>query len=395
MAARNLLSYSACLFVLMLAMSCQDQQLESTKSQVYLDLPAQRFQYNNFNDTSNAIATLGRVLFYDKSLSVNSTIACGSCHKQSYGFADNKAFSTGFGGRVTTRNSMPVQNLAGSGGGVIFFDPGFGQIAQPQGHLFWDGREASLDKLVLQPIGNHIEMGVADAETLTNNLTAKPYYMTLFNDAFGSSEITTDRISAALSLFCASINTNNTRFDQFNQTRFTPKEITNEDGSVTVTNQASQTVLNPLEVEGMFLFTQKYDCNSCHNVQTPNGYLFTGTFANIGLDKEYTDPGRQTVTGFASDNGRFKIPSLRNVAYTGPYMHDGRFGTLEEVLQHYSEGIIDTPGLDPKLKDEGGHARSMNISEHESQAIIAFLHTLSDQSVLTDPKFSDPFKVKQ
>jgi cytochrome c peroxidase len=391
MTMRNLLSYSVFAFAFVLVISCQDQQLETT-GEVYLDLPPERFQYNNnLNDTANAITTLGRVLFYDRNLSTNSTIACASCHKQSYGFADNQRFSQGFAGRFTTRNSMPVQNLSASGGLMdATFAPDKGQFG---GHLFWDGREALLQNLVLQPIGNHIEMGVADAQSLTDKLSTLSYYSSLFKDAYGSSEITTEGISRALTSFCLSINTNDTRFDKYNQTRFVGPLI--DFDSVTVTPpDAQQPVLNALEIEGMLLFEQKYNCNSCHNVGSTNGYLFAGTFANIGLDKEYSDLGRQKVTNDPLDNGKFKIPSLRNVVYTAPYMHDGRYANLKEVMEHYSEGIEDTPNLDQKLKGADGHARTMNISEHEKEAIIAFLNTLTDDSVITDPKFSDPFKVK-
>ncbi len=122
--------------------------------------------------------------------------------------------------------------------------------------------------------------------------------------------------------------------------------------------------------------------------------MFAGTFANVGLDNVYSDPGLEKVTGNPADIGKFKIPSLRNVVYTAPYMHDGRFSTLEEVVDHYSEGIANHPNLDEKLKGANGQAKSMNISEHEKTAIVAFLRTLSDESVLTDPKFSNPFKVK-
>jgi cytochrome c peroxidase len=371
--------------VSVLAISCQDDTQLKATGEIYLDLPAERYQYNNFADSNNAISTLGRVLFYDRNLSINNTIACASCHKQQYGFADNQAFSRGFAGKFTTRNSMPVQNLGGFGP-IAFedfknvIDPGFGFN---EGHLFWDGRESRLEKLVLQPIGNHIEMGVADGQTLTEKISALPYYTSLFTDAFGSAAITTDNISTAITAFCNSINTANTRFDRFNQSRLVG------DGSVT-----NNKILNPLEVEGMLLFEQKYNCNSCHGVQSTNGYVFAGTFANIGLDEQYSDPGREKVTGNPNDEGKFKIPSLRNVIYTAPYMHDGRFATLEEVVEHYSSGIADHPNLDPKLQDGSGHAKNMNISEHEAKAIIAFLHTLSDENVLTDPKFSDPFKIK-
>jgi cytochrome c peroxidase len=225
-------------------------------------------------------------------------------------------------------------------------------------------------------------MGINDINSLITKLSQVPYYKPLFNDAFGSNEISADKISLAVSTFIGSITTNNTRFDRYNMVRFDP-------------NQASQADFTSLEIEGMNLFETKYDCNSCHQVQSPNGYIQAGTFANIGLDENYEDPGLEAVTGNTSDNGKFKIPSLRNVDFTAPYMHDGRFETLDEVIDHYSEGIADHPALDPKLQDPGAHARKMNISAHEKVAIIAFLKTLTDASVVSDPKFSNPFKVKR
>jgi cytochrome c peroxidase len=287
---------------------------------------------------------------------------------------------------VTTRNSMPTQNL---NSGILFFDAD--GITNDQGffgasHFFWDGREQSLEKLVLQPVGNHIEMGMTDAETLAEKLSKLPYYAPLFKSAFGSTEITADGISHALTSFVSAINTGNSRFDHYIATH------RNEDGSV-VSIESVQ--LSPLEIEGMMLFQDKYDCNGCHQVQSTNGYqLLGGTFANIGLEKTYDDPGLAAVTGNPNDAGKFKIPSLRNVEFTAPYMHDGRFATLNEVIDHYSEGIADHPNLDSRLMDETGQAKSMNISSHEKDALIAFLRTLSDRSAISDPKFSNPFKVK-
>ena len=388
MPARIILRYSFLFFTAAISVSCEEAQLNAV-GETYLDLPAIRYQYNNFSDTSNAVSTLGRVLFYDPNLSLNNTIACASCHKQTAGFADNQKLSRGFEGRLTTRNSLPIQNLSTFGPMMDFVSSSsssfFGQT-----HLFWDGREQVLEKLVLQPIGNHIEMGVADAKSLSKKLSALPYYAALFNDAYGSPEVTTEGVSTAISTFVRGIVTTNTRFDRFNQTRFMLQPLEGDKSEV-----PPQTIMNSLEIEGMLLFQEKYDCNSCHGVQSASGYIFIGgTFANIGLDANYSDPGLQNVTGNAADAGKFKIPSLRNVAYTAPYMHDGRFETLDEVLEHYSEGIADHPNLDAKLRDDTGHARSMNISEHERKAIIAFIRTLSDESVLTDPRFSNPFKVK-
>lgn len=389
MNGKGLLAYAV---VLITTISCQSPELDAV-GETYLDLPATPFEYDVFGDSANAKAALGRVLFYDRQMSLNNTTSCASCHKQSFGFADNQKFSRGFESRFTTRNSMPIQNMAqiqfiaNDTKSNVSSLPFPGDNFFPGGnHFFWDGRERSLEKLILQPVGNHIEMGITDIDALTEKLSAQPHYAPLFNDAFGSTEITADRISIAVSTFVGAINTNNTRFDQYMMSRFEVDQPT-----LTV---AKQEILNSLEIEGMLLFQNKYDCNSCHQVQTPNGYELVGTFANIGLDKTYADPGLQNVTGKPEDAGKFKIPSLRNLAFTAPYMHDGRFQNLDDVMEHYSEGMADHPNIDEKLKDNTGHARSMNISEHEKEAIIAFLNTLNDASVTTHPKFSNPFKVK-
>jgi len=228
-------------------------------------------------------------------------------------------------------------------------------------------------------------MGIPDLDYLTKKIAALPYYAPLFEDAYGSSEVTGPKISTAVSTFISFITTFNTKFDRFNNPQFV----------IDIFKQNPiDSVLSPIETEGMILFKDKYDCNACHQVQSPTGYIMAGSFANIGLDVNYSDPGLFKTTNNPADAGKFRIPSLRNVAFTAPYMHDGRFETLSDVIDHYSEGIEDHPNLDIKLKDASGHAKAMNISAHEKEAIIAFLHTLSDPSITTDPKFSNPFKIK-
>lgn len=373
--------------------SCSSPELENT-GEIYLDLPAVKYNYNNFiqlEDSLNAKATLGRVLFYDRQMSLNNSVACASCHKQEFAFSDNRRFSSGFESRLTTRNSMPLQNITTSNFMVFDFALTNTEFSPNSGleptRLFWDGRESDINKLILQPVGNHIEMGITDINELTKKLSTMPYYAPLFTEAYGSPTINAGRISSAVTAFITSITTFNTRLDKYNNQKFinTANNTTNPDAA---------NVLTSLEIEGMNLFNDKYDCNSCHQVQNPNGYQFAGTFANVGLDMTYSDPGLETVTKESADNGKFKIPSLRNVSFTAPYMHDGRFATLDEVVEHYSEGMADNPNLDSRLAGTDGHARSMTITEHEKQAIIAFLHTLDDESVLKDPKFSNPFKVK-
>jgi cytochrome c peroxidase len=146
------------------------------------------------------------------------------------------------------------------------------------------------------------------------------------------------------------------------------------------------------ELEGLSLFNTKYPCASCHNQS--GGYMGGNSFRDIGLNADYTDLGRGAVTGQVTDNGKFKTPSLHNVALSAPYMHDGRFKTLEEVLDHYSHGIQATPNLDPFLLDNGGTVLKMNITEHDKKALIAFLNTFTDYKMVTDPKFSNPFKAQ-
>ncbi|MEO8149724.1 MAG: cytochrome c peroxidase [Bacteroidia bacterium] len=345
-------------FVALNFLSCSDKQSGSPTT-LTLDLPAQPYNYGVSN---NDAATLGRVLFYDKHLSVNNSIACASCHKQAIAFSDNVRFSSGFENRVTSRNSLPIQNVA---------------FAQ---ELFWDGRQKFLAPMVLKPIVNHVEMGMADVDAVVKKVQTLPAYKDLFFKAYNSYDIDGLKISDALKTFTSSIRSNNTRFDKFlaNMTSFTAQEM-----------------------EGRELFFSKYNCASCHVPQVAAGPGYGGVgssrsigMANIGLDKNYADNGLGLITGDPNDNGKFRIPILRNVALTAPYMHDGRFTTLDDVLEHYSHGIAKHKNLDQRLRDTDNQPKKFNISDQEKTALIAFLNTLTDYTVVTDPKFSNPFKVK-
>jgi cytochrome c peroxidase len=359
--------------VALVVQSCQSN--DQLPSEVYLDLPEQTEEY--FTNTNNDIPTLGRVLFYDRQLSVNNSVSCASCHKQEKAFSDNVAFSKGFKNTLTTRNSMPIQNLqtfffGDFSSNTVEFDRGFGP-GFPSVSLFWDGRENNLGTMVLKPIVNHIEMGVGDLDALAEKLQSVPYYQDLFLKAYGTSEVSSAKISEALSMFVMSITSRNTKFDK---ARFGIDQ------------------LSALEEKGRQLFIDVYECNACHQTENPTGYIFAGTFANIGLQTEYDDNGVAKVTGKPEDAGLFKIPSLRNVALTAPYMHDGSFETLEDVIDHYSTGIQDHPNLDFRLQDEQGEPKIFNISEYEKKAIVAFLGTLTDKEMITATKFSNPFKTK-
>lgn len=364
---------AAALVILCYACATDESQFKAT---AYLDLPETPYTYQA--STNNHIATLGRVLFYDRQLSVNNSMSCNTCHKQSLAFADNTAFSKGFENVLTSRNSMPIQNLQPLvftiGGGIMEGD--INSLPQPPGFvggqsvLFWDGRENNLRSMVMKPVVNHVEMGIRDMNKLSQKLSDIPYYKDLFQKAYGSEEVTTEKIAEALSSFLVNITSNDTKMDR---------------------SLSGKEPLSALEERGQFLFRNVYDCNACHQVQSTHGYVFAGTFSNIGLDVQYADPGLENVTRRAGDAGKFRIPSLRNVALTAPYMHDGRFATLDEVINHYSHGIEDHPNLDPRLR-ENGQPMQMNIPDQDKEAIIAFLHTLTDHDMINDVRFSNPFK---
>ncbi len=310
-------------------------------------------------------ATLGRVLFYDKKLSLNNTISCASCHHQDKAFTDGKALSTGFEGRVTTRSSMAIINPV------------------TQHNLFWDSRSKSIHDLSLQPVQNHIEMGMENLDRLVTKLENTDYYKPLFAKAYGDDQITAERIAVSLSHFVSSITSNKSKFDRGLASGFSN--------------------FTELERLGMNLFnSDKAKCASCHggnNFAAQDGPLdpygcgldLSGNPANdlrgatnIGLDLVYKDNGL--------GDGKFKIPTLRNIGLTAPYMHDGRFKTLEEVLNHYTDGLKAHKHLDVKFKDANGNLRPIKLTSLEKKAIISFLHTLTDTEMTKNPRWSNPFQ---
>lgn len=348
--------------------SCQKDNNVSNSS---TRLSVENYTYIGDSDKAN----LGRVLFYDKAMSVNNSVSCGTCHKQSLAFADNTRLSGGFDGRFGNRNTPPIQNLSTIGSVTNGF-------VSPQ-TLFWDGRESDLKTMVLKPVFNHVEMGILSDEELIKSLKSKTYYKDLFLKAFKSEEITKKKISESLSLFVANLQSNNSRFDLFTRSAGRTSDLLSTD-----------------ELAGKDLFFGKYNCGSCHNVNIPKGYSgggmdeVSGAMANIGLSVNYEDNGRGDLLSRASENGKFKIPNLRNVALTAPYMHDGRFNTLEEVIDHYSTNIQSHPNLDRRLKDVNGQPKVFNVTDEDKRLLIAFLNSMTDHSFISDPKFSDPF-IKQ
>lgn len=361
-----LVSLSATVCIALAAISCS-KDFESSGNSTRLDLSG-NYQYTA---GTNELATLGRVLFYDKGLSLNAAVSCASCHKQHLAFADDVAGSRGFQNIRTDRNTPPIQNLF-SGGGFFgptpitpFPRPGFGEQS-----LFWDGRETILQDMVVQPILNHVEMGMRNSNEVVSRVKDINYYPQLFEDAYGDDEVSFERISEALMVFVQNITTFGSTFEK----------------GIQATEQVQR---------GLDLFFNTYDCASCHQPFSGNGYnidTIGQEFVNIGLDVVYADKGRSGVTGNPEDDGKFKIPNLRNIALTAPYMHDGRFQTLEEVMNHYSTGIEASSNLDTRLRDNNGSPMVLNITEQDKRDLIAFLESMTDRSMTTDPKLSNPFK---
>lgn len=364
------------LCLLFALISCQKDEFRTAIQ--YPVLPATSYDYTpkwggthshmegNQLGITDAGATLGRVLFYDKILSIDNTVSCGSCHKQNIAFADQSKLSEGINNQHTDRNAPPISNL---------YDDNL---------FFWDGRSTSLHDLVLRPVRNHKEMGMESMEFLVTKIKAAPYYEELFTKAYGDAGVTQDRIADAMAQFIKSMVGCDSPMDR---------------------HMAKGEPLSPIAQEGMELFFSKATCGNCHSGPDfndragfidiffpPNGggFGWNQDIADIGLDKEYTDVGMGVFDPQLV--GVFKIPSLRNIALTPPYMHDGRFNTLEEVVNHYNEGIQRSPNLDDIFIswDTGDEIR-LGLTDHEKSAIVAFLHTLTDDNYMGDERFADPF----
>jgi len=326
-----------------------------------IDLPihfrnpaAQRFDNTpSGNPVTDHGATLGRVLFYDTRLSANNTIACGSCHVQKYAFADPNRFSRGFHDGLTDRHAMTIANAR----------------YHPRARFFWDERGANLEEMVLMPVANSLEMGLR-LEQLPAIVGHDKQYPELFRQAFGDPGIDNVRISSALAQFLRAMVSYQAKYDH---ARARARSMTDD-----------FTDFTPQENRGKALFLRH--CSLCHLPDQEAHFIMIEP-VNTGLDEDTThsDGGVGDITVNPRDIGRFKSPSLRNVEVTGPYMHDGRFPTLDAVLEHYSSGGKKHPNKDVRIQP-------LHFTNSEKAALIAFLKTLTDPTFLADSKFSDPFE---
>ena len=318
------------------------------------------------NPTTNAGATLGRVLFYDKKLSANGTISCASCHKQDKGFADDAVLSLGFEGGTTRRHSMSLTNAR-------WYD---------RGRFFWDERATTLEEQVLMPFQDPVEMGMT-LSGVVSTVQSQTYYPSLFQSAFGTTEINSDRIARALAQFVRSIVSVNSKYDAGRVAVSNPTD--NFPNFTTSENNGKRLFFLPLPLGGT-------GCIGCHSTEAfinpDNGPT------NNGLDSvSTTDLGVYEAIPNPAFIGAFKVPSLKNIELTAPYMHDGRFGTLEEVIEHYNSGIQNHPNLGNALKDPNGQPVRLNLTAQQKTDLVNFLKTLTDEDVTHDVKFGDPFRL--
>lgn len=361
--------------------SCQDKDPQPAEPPVApatpynLVLPAQLPQAvvlpANNPLTVEGVA-LGRKLFYEVQLSSNNTMSCGSCHQQSKAFTDGRAKAVGVDGIAHPRNAMSLVNL--------LWEP----------NLNWDGAAASLETQARIPIENTIELHQSLADGV-RKLQQTTLYPPLFAAAFGSATITEENTLKALAQFERTLISSNSRYE---------KSLLPSGPQLTFDELKGKVLFFNHPGEGGSSTARGGSCDHCHN---GNNMLFTSTnFATPGGATQYfnnglalgTDLGRFGVTGVAADRGKFRVPTLRNIALTAPYMHDGRFQTLEEVVEHYNEHI-DTNTADPILLLSNytttGSLGSLKLTATEKRQLVAFLRTLTDSTFIQDPRFSNPF----
>ena len=318
-------------------------QTDSTDKILFLqpsNFPSPIYTYSN-NPLTKKGFELGRFLFYDPILSLDSSISCGTCHAQGHAFADhNFPLSIGVKNKLGIRNAPSLVNLAWSTS------------------FMWDGGVNHIEVQPLVPLTSEHEMGETMAQIVLK-LNRSEFYKQKFKEAFGITKITDQKLLHALAQFTSMLVSSNSKYDQV---------IAGKDQFTTE------------EKQGYELF--KLNCALCHSEP-----LFTDySFRNSGLPIDLNDTGREKVSQDVNDRGKFKVPSLRNIAYTYPYMHDGRFSNLEDVLEFKVNGIQDSPTLDPYLK------KGIKLSSKEQKAIISFLNTLTDFNFIGNPLFSEPVR---
>jgi cytochrome c peroxidase len=326
-----------------------------------LDYPANfgdRISIPANNPLTKEGVALGRLLFYEKRLSGDNSMSCGSCHQQQRAFADGQAFSRGIHGHEGRRSAMALVNLAW----VRTF--------------FWDGRAASLEEQARVPIEDSLEMHQPLAQGVAK-LQRSSSYPPLFKLVFGSEQISGENVLKALAQFERTLISSNSRYDQYLRGEYQPTAEEKAGLNLFMTH--------PIPEENL----RGANCGDCH----AGPKTFMEFYHNNGLDAKPKDLGREGFSQRYQDRGRFRVPSLRNIALTAPYMHDGRFQTLEQVLNQYNEHVQPHATLSPLVMEatnqRGG--KTLLLTEAEKKAVVAFLHMLTDSTFISNPQFADPF----
>jgi cytochrome c peroxidase len=337
-----------CCLALVLLVGCKNDEspTEPQAEEYRFNLPAgfPAIRVPSDNPMSHAKVRLGRFLFHDKRFAKDGSVSCGSCHQPDGGFSDRgNATSAGFNGVRGERNAPSLTNVA--------FLTSF----------HWEGGIPSLERQALAPIINPIEMNM-NTDSLVIRLSAVPTYTSLFTDAWSDSRISIERITKSIAAFQRTLISGNAPYDKFTR------------GDRTAISLSAQRGAD-------LFFGERGDCFHCHG-----SFNFTDNdFHNTGLDSITIDAGRYLLTNIETDKAKFKTPSLRNIAVTNPYMHDGRFSTLEEVLQHYNSGGKPHRNVDVLM-------RPLGLSATEQADIVEFLRSLTDQQFLRDTSFTNPWR---
>ena len=342
-------------------LSCKKDKVTYEATPYELEIPSHFPQMIIPEDNPMTVegVELGRKLFYETLLSGDNSISCAECHAPSSAYSDPNQFSTGIDGIQGGRNSMALINL------------GWNQA------FFWDGRAKTLEEQILIPVEDPIEMH----ETWTNavsELSASIEYRNMFFKAFGDGGIDSTRVAKAIAQFLRTMISGSSKYDVMYKF---------ENGlSLNSTEQGIYTTVTPSEWAGYDLFKSLNgaDCFHCHN----GPLMQVHKFSNNGLDATFSDLGRGGVTGNPNDNGKFKVPTLRNIAYSAPYMHDGRLATLDDVINHYSNFIQMSPTIDPLIEFAG--QGGVQLDALEKDLLKQFLMTLSDENFVNNPDFQEP-----
>ncbi|MCH7402200.1 cytochrome-c peroxidase [Belliella kenyensis] len=341
----NKVLWPSLLAILLIWMGCEQQSEKPIISFFQFEkpphFPEPTYTFRN-NEVNEKGFNLGKMLFFDPSLSRDGSVACSSCHVQSHAFADTwlHPFSFGVEDREGKRNAPPLFNLA--------FHREF----------FWDGGVTHLDFAPILAFESEIEMDIS-FEDVVGRIQRNDAYKALFKEVFGIEEVTGPYVLHALSQFMLMMVSADSRYDQY--------------------ILGDQQALSAVELEGLVLFRQH--CESCHREP-----LFTDlSYRNNGVQRQISDLGRETITEVSEDRAKFKVPSLRNIEVTSPYMHNARFEGLLQVLNHYTQGVQDQENIDPLIFKDGKPV--IQLSEDEKTKIIAFLKSLTDNNFLSNPIF--------